>query len=273
MAILPAILPARTIIHVPHLLGSYVQASTFASSSRSYLAFTSPVRADPPRLSTTLLDNPHSPEPTPRDVPPHEVQAEDVQSKQGETPSAFTSPSQTRTTPPRTAPPRTTLPPSPLFNLTSSSTKSSKRRKGEPKILRFTPEDTSGDHNALTHTLTISSSRNNVTLTFTDGLGPLFGTITGGTGKTFKKSNRNSYEAAHQASLKMISRIVEYSRDAGERVRIRVAFKGMFGNGRDAVATALGGNEGTEVRGLIARVEDRTPLVISGTRARKQRRI
>ncbi|CAD6589054.1 MAG: hypothetical protein TREMPRED_005245 [Tremellales sp. Tagirdzhanova-0007] len=262
------LLPIRPIIHVPHLFGSYIQASTIASSSRFYLALTSPVRAEPPRLSTTLLNDPQSRQSTSRDLPPHESQAENGQSKEGKAPPAASSSSQTRTTPPRTTPP-----PSPLFNLTSSSTKSAKKRKGEPKILRFNPEDTSGDHQALTHTLTVSSSRNNVTLTFTDGLGPLFGTITGGTGKVFKKSNRNSYEAAHQASLKMISRIVEYSRDAGERIRMRVAFKGMFGNGREAVSNALGGNEGTEVRGLIARVEDRTPLVISGTRSRKRRRI
>lgn len=70
----------------------------------------------------------------------------------------------------------------------------------------------------------------------------------------------------------MISRVVEYSRDV-PKVRMRVAFKGMFGQGREAVATALGGNEGGEIRGLIGRVEDRTPYVITGTRPRKRRRI
>lgn len=160
---------------------------------------------------------------------------------------------------------------SPLFDLNPPS-QPSKLRKGELKPLRYSPEDASSDFTALTHTLTISSSRNNVVLSFTDSLGVLLPTITGGTGGIFKKSNRNSYEAGYQASLKMIARIVEYSRNV-PRVRMRVAFKGMFGSGREAVATALGGNEGSEVRGLIGRVEDRTPYVITGTRQRKRRRI
>ena len=254
-----------------------IQSSPFASSSRFRLDFTSPRLASPPRANTTLLD------PSTlkvRDRPPTEDQAA---SQTGET-VPFHPPSTIRvretTDEPKSRHSTSTLRLSqtPLFNLNTthaqSQTQSSRktRKKGEPKVLRYAPEDSSSDHSALTHTLTITSSRNNVLLTFTDAQGPVFGTITGGTGGIFRKSNRNSYEAAHQACLKMITRIIEYSRDV-PRVRMRVAFKGMFGTGRDAVATALGGNEGGEIRTLVGRVEDRTPYVITGTRARSPRRV
>lgn len=241
----------------------WIQASSFASSSRVRLDFTSPRRADPPRVNTTLL------EPIPRtttDSPPHQERK----------PSPGVLQQLSSPTPPR-IPPRITTTPNassitktPLFQ--STKTSPSKPRKGEPIPLRYAPEDTSTNNQSLTHTLTITSSRNNVILTFTDQLGPLFGTITGGTGGIFKKSNRNSYEAAYQAALKMISKIVEYSRDV-PRVRMRVAFKGMFGQGREAVALALGGNEGVEIRSLVGRVEDKTPYVITGTRSRSRRRV
>lgn len=58
-----------------------------------------------------------------------------------------------------------------------------------------------------------------------------------------------------------------------ERMYIRVAFKGLFGHGRDAAATAIGGPEGEDIRNLITRVEDRTPIKIGGTRARRPRRV
>lgn len=54
---------------------------------------------------------------------------------------------------------------------------------------------------------------------------------------------------------------------------IRVAFKGLFGFGRDAAATALGGPEGADIRNIITRIEDRTPIKIGGTRARRRRRV
>lgn len=122
------------------------------------------------------------------------------------------------------------------------------------------------------HTLHIMSTRNNVLLTYTsDAKGiPVMPTITGGSNKDFKKSHRSSYEAAHQASIKMFTAIKEMSQ--GQH-RITVAFKGMFGQGREAVAAALAGPEGVDIKGMVTRVEDRTPIKIGGTRARKPRRL
>lgn len=56
-------------------------------------------------------------------------------------------------------------------------------------------------------------------------------------------------------------------------LRVRLAMKGFGGQGAEAFTQALGGNEGGDVRKLIARVEDRTGIKIGGTRARKPRRL
>jgi len=154
------------------------------------------------------------------------------------------------------------------------------------------------------YTLTITCTRNNTTLTFSDHTGPLFPTISGGTDKTFKNSQRASYEAAHQAALKMFGRMEEYSRSTGQsqlpsstlatrgRVfspqyaqslsmtsgigsrKVKVVFSGLRGGqGREAVANAISGQEGDGVKQFIGRVEDRTGIKIGGTRGKKRRRL
>lgn len=76
----------------------------------------------------------------------------------------------------------------------------------------------------------------------------------------------------------MFEKLLEVQRDGPNRgsnggVRIRLAMKGFGGQGAEAFTQALGGNEGGDVRRLIARVEDRTGVKIGGTRARKPRRL
>ena len=132
-------------------------------------------------------------------------------------------------------------------------------------------------------------------LTFSDKVGPLFPTISAGSDKTFKGAKRGEYEAAHQATLKMITKITEFwelgnprgrpteegrSNDrerptsgSSSRAKVLLAFKGQGGRGRDAVANALGGPDGVTLKGIWGRVEDRTPIKIGGTRARKPRRL
>jgi small subunit ribosomal protein S11 len=121
-----------------------------------------------------------------------------------------------------------------------------------------------------THSLHVKSSRNNIILTYTDNSkgGKVFRTITGGIDKDFKKANRSSYEAAHQAALKVFNAIEEHGKST-----IRIAFNGIFGQGREAVAAALAGPEGVRIRNRIVKVEDRTPIKIGGTRAKKPRRL
>ncbi|WVQ74268.1 hypothetical protein IAR50_003865 [Cryptococcus sp. DSM 104548] len=153
--------------------------------------------------------------------------------------------------------------------------------------LRWTPEpvtfsyptfSNNVEHVVPTHTLHIRSTRNNVLLTLTDGLGPLFGTVSAGSDKTFKNAQRSTYEAAAQASIKMFDRVVEWSREAsgGSRAKepkIRLSYNGLFGSAKEAVTTTLSGPQGAELRKLLVRVEDRTKIKIGGVRARKPRRL
>ncbi|TXT10592.1 hypothetical protein VHUM_02097 [Vanrija humicola] len=130
---------------------------------------------------------------------------------------------------------------------------------------------------APTHTLHVMSTRNNTLLTFSDALGPMFGTISGGTDRVFKKGPRQSYEAAHQAALKTFAKITNVARalreQRADRLHIQVAYRGIDGVGREAVHSALLSADGAEVRPLIVRVEDRTRIKIGGTRARRPRRV
>jgi small subunit ribosomal protein S11 len=124
-------------------------------------------------------------------------------------------------------------------------------------------------------TLTVSATRNNTVLTFADHTGPIFPTISAGTDKTFKNSQRASYEAAHQAALKMFSKVEDYVRTSGVgNRRMKVVFNGLRGGqGREAVASAISGQEGDGIRQAIGRVEDRTGIKIGGTRGKRVRRL
>lgn len=137
---------------------------------------------------------------------------------------------------------------------------------------RYAPTRSAQRDNSPTHTLNIKSSRNNIHITYTSHTkgGKTFATITGGTDRDFKKANRSSYEAAHQAALKAFAKIQE----TGSREdKITVAFNGLQGQGREAVAAALAGSDGDQLRSRIVKVEDRTPIRIGGTRAKKPRRL
>jgi small subunit ribosomal protein S11 len=130
---------------------------------------------------------------------------------------------------------------------------------------------------APTHQLSVFSSRNNVMLTLSDSLGPLFPTISGGSDMTFKKGQRGGYEAAHQAALKMFKKVAELEDECRtlrptDRIWLKVSFNGT-GHGRTAVSDAISGPDGAEIRTLVSRVEDRTPFRIGGTRGRSPRRV
>lgn len=186
-------------------------------------------------------------------------------------------------------------------SLTSTMASSlSKSSKGEPSIPGMDPlqpgPSKSPGRSALSqnyrgasygqdqeYTLHVRSTRNNVQLTYTQPHPTrqidqkVFRTITGGSDKDFKKSNRSSYEAAHQAAIKTFGMIEEHVRNQSAQgefnVKIKVAFRGMFGQGREAVTAALTGPEGVAIQKLITSVEDRTPIKIGGTRPKKQRRL
>lgn len=91
----------------------------------------------------------------------------------------------------------------------------------------------------------------------------------------------------------MFDRIVDYDRTTGAgssstgltssstgpisgmgNRRMKVVFQGLRGGqGREAVASALAGQEGEAIQRLIGRVEDRTGIKIGGTRGKRVRRL
>ncbi|CAD6890360.1 unnamed protein product [Tilletia controversa] len=143
--------------------------------------------------------------------------------------------------------------------------------------------------------LHIMTSRNNTILTFTTPEGNPLASASGGTAG-FKKSQRSGYEAGYRAAFQMFGHIAEYRRARGfgvgpaqnsaaartfgglvtapthgeEDLRIETIWNG-FGQGREAVFRALMTNEGTDVRNLVKRVTDGTPLKIGGVRPKKRR--
>ncbi|KAJ3778338.1 mitochondrial ribosomal protein subunit S18 [Lentinula raphanica] len=114
------------------------------------------------------------------------------------------------------------------------------------------------------------SSRNNTITTFTDPDGNPIAWFSGGS-CGFKRGQRASYEAGYQCAVRIFKRIEDISRTKG-MIRIALFFNG-FGQGRDAMQKALMTSEGSNVKGLVEVVGDRTPIKIGGTRSKKMRRL
>ncbi|GAA5911748.1 hypothetical protein JCM8208_005587 [Rhodotorula glutinis] len=98
----------------------------------------------------------------------------------------------------------------------------------------------------------------------------------------YKGAARGTYDAAVEVTLRMFRKIQDLVEPpvlaGGQRVKaagpppteLEVVWKG-FGQGRDAVFRTLMGAEGDNVRGLVRRVTDATPLKVGGTRPKKRR--
>ncbi|WVF72971.1 hypothetical protein IAT40_007789 [Kwoniella sp. CBS 6097] len=292
---------ARPSFTAPSSTASVSASASFASSSRHGLDFTRPLLDSKPLPTKGTL--------TIEEQVTEEGFAAEPESSADASVGSHTSPSTSNAAPEVVPTPQPRLsintPPTPSptlsgtssgststpqFNIPSSSSTTRlaptgasagspvKGKKGVPSG-RWAIESSkigAGERTLLpTHTLHVKSTRNNIILSLTDGLGPVFSTVSGGTDRTFKNSQRSSYEAATQASTKMFDKIVEWSRTLGhqDRPKIRIAFNGLFGMGREAFAGALAGPEGQEMRSLVARVEDRTRIKIGGARAPKPRRL
>ncbi|KIM45839.1 hypothetical protein M413DRAFT_43108, partial [Hebeloma cylindrosporum] len=113
------------------------------------------------------------------------------------------------------------------------------------------------------------SSRNNTIVTFTKPDGNTIAWASGGSCK-FKKGARAGYEAGYQCAIRMFAAIDNVQKT--EPIGLELFFKG-FGEGREAMKTALLSTEGTRIRPLIVQVTDRTPIKIGGTRSKKTRRV
>ncbi|GAA5837535.1 hypothetical protein JCM5353_007964 [Sporobolomyces roseus] len=172
-------------------------------------------------------------------------------------------------------------PPSPLRTRDSLPLSSSSPSRPRSSVIRPQP-----------YKLSILSTRNNTILTLsTSPLGsdatpqdahvPIAWVSAGSAG--YKGAARGTYDAAVEVSLKMFGKIKELlngpevlaggvkRKSKGPKpTELEVVWKG-FGQGRDAVFRSLMGAEGDEVRSLVRRVTDATPLKIGGTRAKKRR--
>ncbi|RPD61845.1 translational machinery component [Lentinus tigrinus ALCF2SS1-7] len=129
-------------------------------------------------------------------------------------------------------------------------------------------QDKTGER-APMYVVSVKATRNNTIVTFARPRGNQLVTLTGGK-LGFKKSNRNGYEAGYQCAVGIIG--------AMEKELERVEFDwelylNGFGQGRDAMLTALTTAVGEQVKPKLKRITDRTPLKIGGTRGQKTRRV
>lgn len=113
------------------------------------------------------------------------------------------------------------------------------------------------------------SNHNNTIITFTNDAGKTIAWKSGGM-CGFKGANRSSFEAGYQSAVR-IFRVIEKLADKKD-FSVALFLKG-FGQGRDALKTALLAVEGQNIRSLICSVTDRTPIKIGGTRSKKTRRL
>ncbi|GAA5846496.1 hypothetical protein JCM3766R1_002509 [Sporobolomyces carnicolor] len=151
--------------------------------------------------------------------------------------------------------------------------------------------------------LSVYSTRNNTILTLSTSLAAATATAGGGSSlgaggssstphvpiawvsagsAGYKGAARGTYDAAVEVSLRMFNKIRDLIEppvlQGGQRQKakgpkpteIEVVWKG-FGQGRDAVFRTLMGAEGDQVRSMVKRVTDATPIKIGGTRAKKRR--
>ena len=185
-------------------------------------------------------------------------------------------------------PPRPTLSTIPaatrhLFDLRSFSTETPKEwindafknTKDVPPTGKVYPRAFSGSLPGSTkldipkYHLHCKSNHNNTIITFSNHAGNIIAWQSGGRCQ-FKGANRASYEAGYQSAVRIFE-VIEKLANAKD-FTIALFFKG-FGQGREALKTALLAVEGQNIRPLICSVTDRTAIKIGGTRSKKTRRL
>lgn len=139
-----------------------------------------------------------------------------------------------------------------------------------PNPLKAAEEETRPETTRSLYRLYAQATRNNIIITFAHPNGNPIRTFTGGM-FGFKHVNRSTHEAAHQCAVhafKLIEQQVALEND----MLVHLYLSG-FGKGRDAVQKAFLSSEGENIRHLVSRVTDKTPLKIGGERAKKRRRL
>lgn len=118
--------------------------------------------------------------------------------------------------------------------------------------------------------LYVKATRNNTLITLTRPNGTPLVRYTGGK-VGFKGQRRSTYEAGYLCAVRTFERIEQVSEELQGKLQVWLYLNG-FGQGRDAVYRALMATEGVNVRPLVTRVTDKTPIKVGGTRAKKMRR-
>jgi small subunit ribosomal protein S11 len=119
------------------------------------------------------------------------------------------------------------------------------------------------------YALHCQATPNNTIITFASSTGHVVGKLSGGSAG-LRRNLSGSYEAGYTCATSIFKSIVQ--KRSEEEFNLHLIFKG-FGQGRDAMAKALMTAEGKEVKDLIVRITDKTPIKVGGTRAKKKRRL
>ncbi len=125
----------------------------------------------------------------------------------------------------------------------------------------------------------VKSTRNNTIMSLV-GPNPKNGLIgclhTASGGKVgFKKVQRSGYEAGYQCAIRIFQHIRKIhdglkAKELTSELHLYLNFNG-FGQGREGVVRAMSAAEGEDIRNMVQRVTDRTPVKIGGTRPKKRR--
>lgn len=125
------------------------------------------------------------------------------------------------------------------------------------------------------------ATRNNITITITNENGPMRADNTRAPATLpkravftagmvgFTNAQRSGYEAGYRTAIEAFKRVLEDTADNGP-AKLHICLSG-FGQARDAVTRTLFSPDWIEVRNMVNRITDRTPIKIGGTRAKKKR--
>lgn len=126
-------------------------------------------------------------------------------------------------------------------------------------------------HSTRNNTITTLSSITHSQASFKPPESKVIAWFSGGS-VGFKKGQRAGYEAGYQCAVRVFKLLEGLKREHGDRTSVHLYLRG-FGQGREALKTALMSSEGDKIRAMVATVTDRTALKIGGTRSKKTRRL
>jgi small subunit ribosomal protein S11 len=139
----------------------------------------------------------------------------------------------------------------------------------------LSPESLAKSNDATEFRMYVMSTRNNNFVTFTRPSGLIVKTVSAGL-VGYKGSNKSSYEAGYQCATEAMKSMTEWFATTEEPLplnpKVHLLLSG-FGRGREAILRALQVPEHENIRNMVCRLTDRTPLKRGGTKPKKKRRL